>query len=89
MVAPPGECYIEKMNKNLKEALHRAEQWPEHAQNMLAELAREIELELRRGKYNATTAELAGIDRGLKAANEGRFTTDAEVEAVIVKHRPA
>jgi predicted transcriptional regulator len=30
---------------------------------------------------------LEGIDRGLKAANEGRFATDQEVAAVIAKHR--
>lgn len=75
--------------KALKEALQRVESWPDHAQDMLAELALEIDQELRGGKYHATPAELAGIDRGMKAANEGRFATDAEVEAVIAKHRPA
>jgi predicted transcriptional regulator len=75
--------------KTLKDVLHRVETWPEHAQDMLAELALEIDQELREGKYHATPAELAGIDRGLKAAREGRFATDAQVEAVIAKHRPA
>jgi predicted transcriptional regulator len=74
--------------KALKEALRRVETWPEHAQDMLAELALEIDEELREGKYRATTAELVGIDRGLKAAREGRFATDQQVEAVIAKHRP-
>lgn len=74
--------------KALKEALRRVETWPDHAQDMLAELALEIDLELREGKYHATPAELAGIDRGLKAAAEGRFATEEEVEAVIAKHRP-
>ena len=41
------------------------------------------------GRYHATPAELAGIDRGVKAAREGRFATDEQVEAVIAKHRPA
>ena len=75
--------------KALKDALHRVETWPEHAQDLLAELALEIDQELREEKYHATPAELAGIDRGLKASNEGRLATDEEVEAVIAKHRPA
>lgn len=75
--------------KALKDTLLRVETWPEHAQDMLAEFALEIDLEMREGKYHATPAELAGIDRGLKAAREGRFATDEQVEAVIAKHRPA
>lgn len=75
--------------KTLKEALRRVETWPAHAQDVLAELALEIDQELREGKYHATPAELAGIERGLKAANDGRFATSDEVEAVIAKHRPA
>lgn len=75
--------------KALKEALRRVETWPDHAQDVLAELALEIDQELHEGKYYATPSELAGIERGLKAANEGRFATDEEVEAVIAKHRPA
>lgn len=73
----------------LKDALARVEAWPDHAQDLLAELALEIDRELRAGKYHPTSAELAGIDRGLKAANEGRFANDEDVEAVIAKHRPA
>jgi len=75
--------------KALKDALERVETWPEHAQDMLAEVALEIDAELREGRYRATPAELAGIDRGLKAAHEGRFATGEQVEAVIAKHRPA
>jgi predicted transcriptional regulator len=75
--------------KALKEALQRVETWPEQAQDMLAELALEIDQEMREGKYHATPAELAGIDRGLKAASEGWFATDEQIEAVIAKHRPA
>ena len=56
---------------------------------MLAEVVLQIDAELREGKYRATPDELAGIDRGLKAAHEGRFATDDQVEAVIAKHRPA
>jgi predicted transcriptional regulator len=35
------------------------------------------------------TAELAGIERGLRAADEGRFATDAEVKAAFAKLRDA
>jgi hypothetical protein len=73
--------------KALKEALERVESWPQEAQEELAELAFEIDARLKGGKYHATPDELAGIDRGLKAAREGRFATDEEVEAVFAKHR--
>jgi hypothetical protein len=60
-----------------------AMQWAEE----LAEIALEIEARLGRSKYGATPEELAGIDRGLKAAREGCFATDADIEAVFAKHR--
>jgi hypothetical protein len=40
------------------------------------------------GKYNATAEELAGIDRGLKAARERRFATDEQIEELFKKYRP-
>lgn len=73
--------------KVLKEVLERVETWPEGAQEELAEIAREIDAGLKGVTYRATHEELAGIDRGLKAAREGRFATDGEVEAVRAKHR--
>jgi hypothetical protein len=73
----------------LKEAIRRAETWPDEAQEQLAEIAFEIDAELKGGVYHATPEELVGIDRGLKAAQEGRFATDEEVEAVFAKHRGA
>jgi hypothetical protein len=45
----------------------------EAAQAELAELVLEIDAELGAGVYQATKAELDGIDRGLKAAGEGKF----------------
>ncbi len=74
-------------SKALEEAMRRAETWPAEAQEELAEIALEIDASLRGGTYRATLEELEGIDRGLKAAREGRFATDEEVEAVIAKHR--
>jgi predicted transcriptional regulator len=73
----------------LKEVMQRVETWPEAAQEELADIALEIEAELQGGVYHARPEELAGIDRGLKAAREGRFATDEEVEAVFAKHQQA
>ena len=73
----------------LKEALEKAEAWPEDAQQELVAIVREIDAELRGGIYHATPEELAGIDRGLKAAMEGRFATEAQVEAVLSEKRLA
>jgi hypothetical protein len=73
--------------KALKDVMERVESWPDEAQNELAEIARELEVAMRGGLYHPTPEELAGIDRGLKAAREGRFATDEEVEAVFAKYR--
>jgi hypothetical protein len=76
-------------SKSLKEAMRRIESWPEAAQEELAEIALEIDARLKGGRYHATPDELAGIDRGLEAARQGRFATDEQVEAVFAKHRRA
>jgi predicted transcriptional regulator len=73
--------------KVLKEAMQRVETWPEEAQAELAEIALEMDAGLKGGAYRATPEELAGIDRGVKAAREGRFATAEEVGAVFAKHR--
>jgi predicted transcriptional regulator len=73
--------------KVLKEAMQRVESWTAEAQEELSEIALEIDARLKGSKYRATPEELEGIDRGLKAAREGRFATEAEVEAVFTKHR--
>ena len=67
--------------------MQRVETWPEQAQEELAQIALEIDAGLRGGTYHATSEELKGIDRGLKAAREGRFATYEEVQAIIAKHR--
>ena len=67
--------------------MQRVEAWPEAAQEELAEIALEIDARLRGGRFHATPEELAGIDRGLKAAHEGRFATEEQVEAVFAMHR--
>jgi predicted transcriptional regulator len=75
--------------KALKQVLERVETWPEEAQEELAAIALEIDASLKGGVYEATSEELAGIDRGLEAAREGRFATNDEVAAVLAKHRRA
>jgi predicted transcriptional regulator len=75
--------------KQLSEVLERVENWPAYAQDELAEIARDIEESLSKGDYEPTEVELAGIDRGLRAAAEGRFATDEEVEAALAKLRGA
>jgi predicted transcriptional regulator len=73
--------------KKLTEVLERVEAWPAHIQNELAEFALELDAGLREGEYDPTPEQLAGIDRGLCAAAEGRFASDRRVEAVFEKFR--
>ncbi len=73
--------------KALKDVMELVESWPDELQNELAEIVRDMEAGMRGGLYHPTPEELAGIDRGLKAAREGRFATDEEVEAVFAKYR--
>ena len=83
-------CYDTLLNmktKKLTEVLERVEAWPPHIQNELAEFALELDAGFRDGEYQPTPEELAGIDRGLRAAAEGRFASDRQVEAVFAKFR--
>jgi hypothetical protein len=72
--------------KELTAILERVENWPEAAQRQLAEIALEIEQDLT-GTYRATPEERAGIERGLADAREGRFATDAQLEAALARFR--
>ena len=74
------------MNADLKNLLSRVTHWSEEDQEELAQVALEIEAR-QHGVYHATPEELEGIDRGLRAAAEGRFATDEEVEAAFAKFR--
>ena len=68
--------------KTLTQVLERVEAWPAHAQDELAEIARDIDDALAKREYEPTPAELAGIDRGLRDAADGRFATDEQVKAL-------
>jgi hypothetical protein len=76
-------------SRTLKEVMQRVETWPEAPQEELADIALQIEAELKGGVYHASPEELAGIDRGVNAARERRFATDEQVDAVFAKHRRA
>ncbi|HZP93228.1 MAG TPA: hypothetical protein VFB20_10140 [Burkholderiales bacterium] len=71
----------------LTAVLERVEAWPADVQNELAEFALELDAGLKDGEYQPTPEELAGIDRGLRAAAEGRFASEQEVEAAFAKFR--
>ena len=73
--------------KQLTEILERVEAWPAAIENELAEFALELDAGFKQGEYEPTPEELAGIDRGLRAAAEGRFASDSQVEAVFAKFR--
>jgi predicted transcriptional regulator len=75
--------------KRLTQVLERVEAWPADAQDALADVARDIDESLTKGDYVPTSAELAGIDRGLRDAEAGRFATDDQVEAALAKLRGA
>ena len=74
-------------SKALTQALKRVEAWPDEAQDQLAEIALAMDADVSGEAYHPTAEELAGIDRGLSAAAEGRFATHEEVEAVLAKFR--
>ena len=74
--------------KTLKEMLTRVETWPEEAQEEAAASLQAIEEELR-SPYRLTDGDQQAIDRGLKAARDGEFASDAEVQAVFNKFRRA
>jgi hypothetical protein len=82
---PNYDTFRSMRTKKLNEVLERVEAWPAHIQNELAEFALELDAGFRDGEYEPTPEELAGIDRGLRAAAEGRFASDRQVEAVFAK----
>jgi predicted transcriptional regulator len=71
----------------LADILERAESWPAHVRDELADFARELEAGVNGDAYQPTLDELAGIDRGLRAADDGRFANDDDVAAVFAKYR--
>jgi hypothetical protein len=75
--------------KRLADVLERVENWPAEWQEQLADIALDIDSGLKDGVYYPTPEELAGIDRGLRDAEQSRFATDEEVEQAFAKFRGA
>jgi hypothetical protein len=73
--------------KPLADILERVETWPPHVQDELAAFARELDAGVSGHDYQPTPDELAGIDRGLRDAEAGRFASDEQVEAAFAKFR--
>ena len=73
--------------RKLTEVLERVEAWPADVQNEFADFALELDAGLTDGEYQPSPEELAGIDRGLRAAAEGRFASEGEVEAALARFR--
>jgi hypothetical protein len=73
--------------KPLTDILERVETWPPHVQDELAAFARELDAGVNGDEYPPTAEELAGIDRGLRDADAGRFAAEAEIEAAFTKFR--
>jgi len=69
--------------RKLTEVLERVEAWPADVQN--EKFALERDAASKDGEYQRSPEELAGIDRGQRAAADGRFATEAEVEAAFAK----
>jgi predicted transcriptional regulator len=74
------------MNAKLKDIINRVETWPPETQEELAQVALEIEAQLK-GDHPLSREDLEAIDRGLQDAADGRFATDEPVEAVFAKYR--
>jgi len=75
------------MANSLATILARAETWPEEARLELERLALDIEAEIGGGEYHASASELAGIDRGLRDAADGKFASAKQVENALDKFR--
>jgi predicted transcriptional regulator len=73
--------------KKLTEVLERIEAWPPEAQNALADFALDLDAGFKAGDYEPTAEELAGIDRGLRDAVEGRLATPQQIEDTFAKLR--
>ena len=85
-----GYGIIQNMTtKDLKTLLDRARSWPEEAQDELVDVANQIESELQNREYLATQDELRIIDAAMNSIDRGEFATEAEVETVFGKFRPA
>ncbi len=68
---------------HVKAVLERVATWPEERQELLAELAVEIEAEMLEHPHQPSADELKAIDEGL----EGKAASKEEVEAAFAALR--
>lgn len=71
------------MTSKLKKLLGRTESWPPEAQEELAQVVQDIELELGGGAYQATAEELAAIDE----ADRSGVASEVDVGLAFAKFR--
>jgi hypothetical protein len=76
------------MNAIVRNILGRAERWPEEDQEELAQVALAIELR-RRGPHRASAEDLVAIDEAIDSLARGELAAEADIEALLAKHRHA
>ena len=76
------------MIKVLETILTRAASWPKAAQEELARVAHEIEIEHSGEVYKLSAEERAAVEVGIAEADRGEFVSEAEVEVSFSRHAP-
>ena len=70
------------MTTLLEQALEKVRLWPEERQN----LAAEVLMNMSNMVYTLSDDERAGVEEGIRAADNGKFATDTQVKAVFRKY---
>ena len=76
------------MIKVLETIITRASTWSTEAQQELARVAREIELEHSGKPYVLSADERAAIGEGLAQADRGEFVSDEDMDAFFNRREP-
>ena len=76
------------MIKVLETIITRASTWSKEAQEELARVAREIELEHSGTPYTLSADERAAIAEGVAQADRGEFASDADMDAFFARREP-
>jgi predicted transcriptional regulator len=71
------------MTALLEKALEKVRNWPAERQNLAAEILMNMG---DNSVYELSDEERAGVEEGIRAADNGEFATDAEVKAVFSKY---
>jgi predicted transcriptional regulator len=74
------------MNKIAESILDRIADWPEEVQAEVMQSIVDIEKK-HFGVYRLNDDERAAVRRGLEEMRQGKFATDAQVEAVFNRYR--